>query len=187
MNTPFRLPGWPSRADQDDCLSALQAMPGPACPGPSAGVRPCAGMGSRLASALRSKLGGRPLPAAGGQPRRCTGARPNSFLAVGSRNSSQNHLEEPSIVDRDAFKCFRRAIEALPAKRSKSDAGRSERSEVASRSGAVLEYGEHRKRKIGSRSSPGPIYLSSALAPASSSFFLPASPSVLFIVSLTGF
>src|SRR3569833_472130 len=36
--------------------------------------------------ALRSKLGGRPLPAAGGQPRRCTGVRPNPFLAVGSRN-----------------------------------------------------------------------------------------------------
>src|SRR5215210_2588994 len=61
--------------------------------------------------ALRSKLGGRPLPAAGGQPRHCTGVRPNPFLAVGSRNFfSRNHLEEPSIVDRDAYKCFRRAI-----------------------------------------------------------------------------
>src|SRR5215210_2275628 len=60
--------------------------------------------------ALRSKLGGRPLPAAGGQPRRCTGARPNPSLAVGSRNFFRNHLEEPSIVDRGAFRCFRKAI-----------------------------------------------------------------------------
>src|SRR3954447_7499984 len=44
--------------------------------------------------ALRSKLGGRPLPAAGGQPRRCTGARPNPFLAVGSRNFLSKSLEK---------------------------------------------------------------------------------------------
>src|SRR5215207_8128416 len=44
--------------------------------------------------ALRSKLGGRPLPAAGGQPRHCTGARPNPFLAVGSRNFFAKSLEK---------------------------------------------------------------------------------------------
>src|SRR5678815_6059704 len=60
--------------------------------------------------ALRPKLGGRPLPAAGGQPRHCTGARPNPFLAVGSRNFYRNHLKKPSILDRDAFRCFRRGM-----------------------------------------------------------------------------
>src|SRR3982751_2751840 len=53
--------------------------------------------------ALRSKLGGRPLPAAGGQPRHCTGARPNPSLAVGSRDFRRKHLGEPSIVGRGCF------------------------------------------------------------------------------------
>src|SRR5438477_12249739 len=64
--------------------------------------------------ALRSKLGGRPLPAAGGQPRRCTGARPNPFLAVGSRNLCGTRLEEPSIVAEGAFKRFQKGYAEKP-------------------------------------------------------------------------
>src|SRR5215217_6106798 len=104
--------------------------------------------------ALRSKLGGRPLPAAGGQPRRCTGARPNPSLAVGSRDFRRKHLGEPSIVERGCFQVLSQGHT-----RRKSDPGRRERPEVAERSAAVLAYGEHRIRKIGSRSSPGLIYL----------------------------
>src|SRR4051812_1416859 len=98
--------------------------------------------------ALRSKLGGRPLPAAGGQPRRCTGARPNPSLAVGSRDFRRKHLEEPSIVGRGCFQ--------------------------------VLSKGHSPSRSAkGRMPEPAPSltrpadYLSSALAPASSSFFLP--------------
>src|SRR5213078_4998726 len=93
MNTPFRLPRWPSGTDP-----RTRDRPGHAL------------AKATVFRALRSKLGGRPLPAAGGQPRRCTGVRPNPSLAVGSRNFFRNHLEEPSIVDRGAFRCFRKAI-----------------------------------------------------------------------------
>src|SRR5664279_2941490 len=77
MNTPFRLPRWPSGADP-----RTLGRPG------------LAFAKATVFRALRSKLGGRPLPAAGGQPRRCTGARPNPFLAVGSRNFSAKSLEK---------------------------------------------------------------------------------------------
>src|SRR5947208_2578382 len=69
MNTPFRLPRWPSGTDP-----RTRNRPG------------CALAKATVFQALRPKLGGRPLPAAGGQPRRCTGARPNPSLAVGSRD-----------------------------------------------------------------------------------------------------
>src|SRR3981189_2141463 len=69
MNTPFRKL-WPAEA-----WDSTNARP----------VRPHVAKAT-VFRALRSKLGGRPLPAAGGQPRRCTGVRPNPFLAVGSRN-----------------------------------------------------------------------------------------------------
>src|ERR1019366_8128286 len=53
--------------------------------------------------ALRSKLGGWPLPAAGGQLRRCTGARPNPFLAVGSRNYFSKSPGRTPIVEARPF------------------------------------------------------------------------------------
>src|SRR3982751_5837102 len=77
MNTPFRLPRWPSGTDP-----RTRDRPGHAL------------AKATVFRALRSKLGGRPLPAAGGQPRRCTGARPNPFLAVGSRNFLSKSLEK---------------------------------------------------------------------------------------------
>ena len=72
--------------------------------------------------ALRSKLGGRPLPAAGGQPRRCTGARPNPFLAVGSRNFFRNHLEKPSILGSRRFQVLSKGHPAPSAKRERPGA-----------------------------------------------------------------
>src|SRR3982751_7137144 len=104
--------------------------------------------------ALRSKLGGRPLPAAGGQPRHCTGVRPNPFLAVGSRNFFAKSLER-------TLDCRSGRFQVL------SEGHRARRARKAG----------HRKPAV--QPVAPPAYLSSALAPASSSFFLPASASAL--------
>src|SRR3954469_18857048 len=68
--------------------------------------------------ALRSKLGGRPLPAAGGQPRRCTGARPNPFFAVGSKNFLLEPTWEKTPLASTALSSgFKRGIHEYPEAR----------------------------------------------------------------------
>src|SRR3982751_1042918 len=86
--------------------------------------------------ALRSKLGGRPLPAAGGQPRRCTGARPNPSLAVGSRDFRRKHLGEPSIVPRGCFQVLSKGHSG-PSKSAKG--GAPSRAPSLTRRGGLLE------------------------------------------------
>src|SRR3954471_4975209 len=112
--------------------------------------------------ALRSKLGGRPLPAAGGQPRRCTGARPNPFFAVGSKNFLDlNSLERTLDCRGKLFQVVSKGLSTNTLKR----------------------------KGPGAFAAPSPLarpaYLSSDLAPASSSFFLAASASALAMPSLT--
>src|SRR5690606_9465787 len=111
---------------------------------------------------------------------RCTSPEPRGLLQSGSEDTQKPWLHHDFWVCSEAPRASR---ETDPESKSRME--RSERREVGRRSAAVLGYGEHRSAEIASRSSSRPIYLSSTLAPASSSFFLAASASAFGRPSLT--